>query len=133
MEDLLLDENVSERLAEELRRLGYDVATTAALGRKGATDVSQLSFAARMRRVLITYDTGHYEMLHEAWRMWSVDWSVADRAHHAGILLLPDPGVLPTIEAARVIGELLARACALGNRLFVWEVASGWHEITVDQ
>ena len=133
MADCVLDENVSESLAPALQSLGHDAVTTTELGRKGATDVSQLSFAARMRRVLITYDTGHYEMLHEAWRTWSADWSVADRAHHAGILLLPDLGVLPTIEAARVIGELLARACTLGNRLFVWEVASGWHEITVDQ
>jgi hypothetical protein len=126
-----LDENVSERLATGLNALGHDAVTTAELGRKGATDVSQLSFAARERRILITYDTDHFEMLHEAWRSWSHDWGVQDRIRHAGILRLPDPGILPVPDATRVVIDLLKRIEAVENRLFVWLTTSGWQEITV--
>jgi len=129
----MLDENVSERLADALRVLGHAVATTVELGRKGATDVDQLSFAARSRRVFVTYNAGHFEMLHEAWRTWSTDWSVADRVHHAGILLVPDPGVLPNADAARVIHELLSRTDDVRNRLFAWDVALGWQELLAEE
>lgn len=126
-----LDENVSERLAAGLNTLGHDAVTTAELGRKGATDVSQLSYAARERRILITYDTDHFEMLYEAWRTLSRDWGVQDRSRHAGILRLPDPGILPIADAARAVIDLLMRIDSVENRLFVWLTTSGWQEFTV--
>ena len=129
----MLDENVSERLAETLRGVGYDVATTAELGRKGATDVSQLSFAARSRRVLVSYNVRHFEMLHEAWRTRSADWNVVGRARHAGILLVPDPGVLSNASTTHVIHQLLSGSAEIENRLFAWDVQLGWQEIVVDQ
>ena len=127
---LYLDENVSEALATSLHAFGYDAITTAGLGRKGASDVSQLSFAAWTRRVLITYDFGHYAMLHEAWQTWAQDWGVSDRVRHPGILILPDPGLLPVADAARVVDELLTDTGTVENRLFQWKVSTGWHAIT---
>ena len=124
-----LDENVAEALAPALGALGLDAVTTVGLGRKGATDVSQLTYAARTQRILITHDVGHYEMLHEAWQTWARDWGVADRARHPGILLLPDPGLLPVADAARLVAELLAGVDTVENRLFAWKMATGWREI----
>lgn len=129
---LYLDENVSGRLGTALESLGHDVVTTAELGRKGASDVSQLSFAARTRRVLITHDTGHFEMLHEAWLSWSREWQVADRVRHPGLLFLPDPGILHIADAARLVNELLATGATLVNRLWAWKPTTGWQEIEVD-
>lgn len=59
---------------------------------------------------------------------WSADWNVADPARHAAILLVPDPGVLPNASTAHVIDQLVSSAADVGNRLFSWDVNSGWQE-----
>jgi len=125
-----LDENVSGRLGDAIRAFGYDVLTTDALGRKGASDVDQLSFAALSRRLLITHDAGHFELLHEAWHRWSRDWGVASEQRHGGILLLPDPGVLAIASAAHAIDELLRAKPALSRRLLVLTRSTVWQELT---
>jgi predicted nuclease of predicted toxin-antitoxin system len=125
-----LDENVSAVLAALLRALGHDVVTTAELGHKGASNVRLLSFAARSRRILISHDTGHFAMLHEAWQTWAEDWGVGASARHPGILLVPDSGVLPVAEAARVAHELVNATTSVENQLLVWTRAKGWREIS---
>ena len=131
MADCVLDENVSESLAPALQSLGHDAVTTTGLGRKGATDVSQLSYAARTRRVLITHDARHYAMLHEAWQTWSRDWGVSDRVRHPGILFLPDPGILSIEDAPSLVDDLLSTVESVENHLFAWKRSSGWLELTV--
>jgi hypothetical protein len=126
---LYLDENVSGQLDHALRASGYDVWMTDRLGRKGASDVDQLSFASANRWIVVTYDVRHFELLHEAWHRWSHDWGVADSALHAGILLLPDPGFFPIVDAARAVDALLQIYPAIDNRLFVLTPRSGWQEI----
>jgi hypothetical protein len=126
-----LDENVSGRLGQALRDFGHDVLTTAASGRKGASDVDQLSFAARTNRILVTLDTGHFELLHEAWHRWSHDWGVAAERRHAGILLLPDSGILAIAVAARAIEDLLQLRADLRRRLFVLSRRAAWRELVL--
>jgi predicted nuclease of predicted toxin-antitoxin system len=50
-----LDENVSNAVAEGLRRRGIDVTTTPEQNLMGASDPEQLAFALRQRRVIFTH------------------------------------------------------------------------------
>ncbi len=60
---LLLDECVHPAVASLLRDGGHDVATVAALGMVGATDVAVLSLARDQERVVVTLDTDFGELL----------------------------------------------------------------------
>ncbi|MEO1210933.1 MAG: DUF5615 family PIN-like protein [Cyanobacteria bacterium J06638_20] len=51
-----LDENVSNAVAEGLRRRGIDVTTTPQQNLMGASDEEQLAFAYAQQRVLFTQD-----------------------------------------------------------------------------
>lgn len=51
-----LDENVSNAVAEGLRRRGISVTTTPEENLSGATDEEQLAFALSQERVLFTQD-----------------------------------------------------------------------------
>ncbi|MBW4675980.1 MAG: DUF5615 family PIN-like protein [Desmonostoc geniculatum HA4340-LM1] len=52
-----LDENVSNAIAEGLRRRGIDVTTTLEAGLIGASDREQLHFALSQNRVIFTHDS----------------------------------------------------------------------------
>lgn len=51
-----LDEHIPRGVVEGLRRRGVDVLTVPEAGRSGDSDEKQLAFAARERRVLVTFD-----------------------------------------------------------------------------
>jgi predicted nuclease of predicted toxin-antitoxin system len=51
-----LDENVSNAVAEGLRRRGIDVTTTPEQTLMGASDPEQLAFALKQQRVIFTQD-----------------------------------------------------------------------------
>lgn len=51
-----LDEHVARAVAEGLQRHGVDVTTTSEAGLLGADDYTQLAFAHREGRVLVTHD-----------------------------------------------------------------------------
>lgn len=53
---LYLDENLSPRIADQLRRRGVDVVTVHDLGVAGDTDENHLARATRLQRVLATTD-----------------------------------------------------------------------------
>lgn len=52
-----LDENVSNAIAESLRRRGIDVTTTPSAGLIGFSDEEQIAFALEQDRVIFTQDT----------------------------------------------------------------------------
>ena len=54
---LYLDENLTPKIAAQLRQKGIDVVTVADLGLTGDTDVNHLVRATEMGRVLVTADT----------------------------------------------------------------------------
>lgn len=60
-----LDENVDPAVALGLRRRGIDVTTTADAGLGGATDLTQLDFARREKRVLFTEDSDFLSLARE--------------------------------------------------------------------
>ena len=60
------------------------------------------------------------------------DWGVTGRARHAGVFLLPDPGILPIAEAARLVDELPRSAGPLDNHLWAWKLTAGGQEIEVE-
>jgi predicted nuclease of predicted toxin-antitoxin system len=51
-----LDENVSNAVAESLRRRGIDVTTTPEQNLMGTSDAEQLAFGLEQQRVLFTQD-----------------------------------------------------------------------------
>jgi Domain of unknown function (DUF5615) len=123
---LYLDEQVSDRLADALRDLGHEVATTGGLGNKGLSDPRQVLVAAESDRVLVTYNAQHFRILHEAWGLWSRTWSVSEAASHPGILILyPGKGIDVALVAA-AIHELAGLDLILRNRLLAWTPRDGW-------
>jgi predicted nuclease of predicted toxin-antitoxin system len=76
---LYLDENLSPRLAEQLRLHGFDVIATHESNRTGTTDASQLAFAANENRTIVTINHRDFAMLHEHY--------LATGQTHAGIIL----------------------------------------------
>ena len=51
-----LDENVSNAVAEGLRRRGIDVSTTPEAGLMGVSDEAQVAFALAQQRIIFTHD-----------------------------------------------------------------------------
>lgn len=55
--NLYLDENLTHKIAVQLRQKGIDVVTVYDLGLAGDTDINHLVRATEMGRVLVTADT----------------------------------------------------------------------------
>jgi hypothetical protein len=79
---LYLDECVDRHLAPLLRMRTNDVLTALEAGTLGFDDESQLVFATRHNRVILTHNQRHFQRLH-------VRFLAANR-RHAGIMLIPN-------------------------------------------
>jgi hypothetical protein len=77
---LYFDEDVDARLAEALRRRGYDVQTTVEAGLLGASDEEQLAYAVSQQRTLVTHNIKHFPGEHARW--------VEGGRKHRGIIIL---------------------------------------------
>lgn len=75
---ILLDEDLSQRVATGLRARGVDALSVHELNRAALPDEEQLSFAAAEGRVLVTYNRADYQLLDAEWR--------AEGRIHCGIL-----------------------------------------------
>ena len=126
MADFSFDENVAEQTARVLSDLGHDVLTARQLRSKGIDDARQLALAVRFGRILVTYNRTDFLLLHRAWRLWSHDWGVSDRARHGGILILPQPPLLVADRAALLLDQLVRDEPSIANRFFAWNHATGW-------
>jgi hypothetical protein len=62
---LYLDENLSPKIAHQLRLRGVDVVTVRDLGYLGDTDSNHLERATRLNRVLVTADVDFLRMVQE--------------------------------------------------------------------
>ena len=87
-----LDEDVSPRVAEILRRMGCAARSTQEAGNRGADDERQLQYAARLEHVLVTRNRNDF-----------IGFTVqffAESRPHAGVVIVPrsipasDPGFL---------------------------------------
>ena len=65
---LYFDEDADARLAEALRRRGYDVETTVAAGLLEASDEEQLIYAANQQRALVTHNIKKDRDRERRWR-----------------------------------------------------------------
>jgi predicted nuclease of predicted toxin-antitoxin system len=61
--ELYLDEDVSVLVADLLRARGFSAITTREAGRSGSSDQEQLAYAAGHRKVLLTHNRAHFEVL----------------------------------------------------------------------
>jgi predicted nuclease of predicted toxin-antitoxin system len=109
---LYLDEDVSPRVAEALRRQGFDVLHVREVGRMGEPDAAQLEFAAAHQRALFSYNRIEFEEL-------AVQWFREGREHW-GIVLSPRQYSIKRIK--QLLGKLVEflqenEAEALRNRL----------------
>ena len=60
-----LDENISQAIANGLRRRGIDVTTTPEQNLIGKLDKEQLNFAVSQQRVIFTQDTDFLRLHHQ--------------------------------------------------------------------
>jgi hypothetical protein len=125
-----LDENVAERLASLLNHMGYDAIGTTAAGNKGTSDADQLLFALRNDRVLLTHNAHDFELIHRTLRLWSDHWELPQVRRHAGVLLFPDSGQLPTAVAAHEIDRLAEVTSDFSNQFVMWRSGMGWTPVT---
>jgi len=64
---LYFDEDADARLAEALRRRGYDVETTVEAGLLEASDEQQLAYAVSQQRALVTHNIKDFPGKHARW------------------------------------------------------------------
>ncbi|HWT83097.1 MAG TPA: DUF5615 family PIN-like protein [Candidatus Acidoferrum sp.] len=76
-----LDEDLSSRIAELLRRRGLDVTSATEVGNRQISDYEQLRCASREGRALVTRNVRHFVQLSKQ--------AIARQEPHAGIILCP--------------------------------------------
>ena len=76
---LYLNEHLSPRLAEQLRRHGFDVTCTAESGMVEADDDEQLAHAVSEQRAIVTFNHKDFAVRHERY--------IAEGREHWGIVL----------------------------------------------
>jgi predicted nuclease of predicted toxin-antitoxin system len=125
-----LDENLPEYLVICLQELGHDAVSTTQVGQKGLSDPEQLLLSRQMDRILITFNSDDFRMLHTAWIVWSRAWNSV-HSQHAGILVLrqEQPALRPK-ELAPVIDKIANLADDFTNRIWLWNRVEGWREAT---
>jgi hypothetical protein len=119
---LYANHNFARPAIESLRRRGYDIVASREISLDRAFDDEQLLYAARSGRVLLTHDIEDYQLLHDAWRRWSVDWGV--ERQHVGILILPQEWAHE--RKAGEIDRFLRTSPDLANQLYRWQTSTGW-------
>jgi hypothetical protein len=111
-----LDHDVGHEVALLLRGAGHDATTAQQSGLRAATDDEHFLTAAEQARILVTHNGRDYLLLHRAWLRWSMAWRVT--REHAGILLIPQPPMLPIDEAARDLSSFAGSGRPLTNELY---------------
>ena len=102
---LLLDEHINSEVARQLRNKGYDVVTAGEVRMTEASDEQLLDFAAREKRVLVTYNIGDFQLLISGWHR-------AGR-HHSGIVFVSEKtasqkAVAPLVRALKKLLEMVS-------------------------
>lgn len=101
---IFTDEDMQAPLAGQLRAAGFDAITTPEAKRLGESDPSQLLWAARERRMLVTYNVSDFARIHYEWMKQGL--------HHAGIV----------VSRQRPIGDALRRLLHLVQTLSAEEM-----------
>ena len=125
MADLCLDEDVHVAFAPFLQLHDHTTLTSQAAGRLGAHDDDQLLWATHLGRLLVTHNRKDYLLLARAWRSFARRWGV-EPEQHAGIIVIPQPALLPPPRAAAEIDHLIRGERDLWGRLFDYDRRWGW-------
>jgi hypothetical protein len=116
---LLLDEQISGKVAERLRDGGHDViATTADPSLRGFSDPDLFEVAQRQARVVVTYNRADFEAIVR-------EYAETNREHHG--LVIVHPTRFPSWEFSRLSAALdaLLRGPDLGRGFLVWLQVTG--------
>ena len=126
---LFLDEDMSERILDDLAGFGIDVVS-ANRGYKGLWDPDQLLAATGLRRTMVTANTGDFLLLHRAWLAWSANWDLRTMPRHRGILLIHSAKGFDYVGIAGVLEAFVDEheVDQIENRAFAWTHQGGWHE-----
>jgi hypothetical protein len=111
---LLLDEQISGKVAERLRDRGCDaIATTAERTLRGLGDRDLFEFAQSDGRAVVTYDRADFEAVVR-------EYAGAAREHHG--LVIVHPTRFPSWELGRLAEALqtLVEGPRLGTSFLVW-------------
>jgi hypothetical protein len=111
---LLLDEQISGRVAERLRDLGHDVvATTADPGLRGLSDPDLFEVAQQQGCALVTYNRPDFEAIVRR-------YAETNSEHHG--LVIVHPTRFPSWEFTRLVAALdvLLEGPGLGRSFLVW-------------
>jgi hypothetical protein len=111
---LLLDEQISDKVADRLVDLGHDViAATAEHSLRGLGDLDMFEFAQREKRAVVTYDRADFEAI--------VRQYAGDKRSHHGLVIL-HPRRFPSWEFSRLAAALerLLSGPELGASFLVW-------------
>lgn len=85
---LYLDEDLSPRIAERLRKKGIDAVSVFEVGRMQMSDREQLAYAAQEGRCLVTRNARHFIILAQE--------AIRRQEPHAGIILCSANALLRT-------------------------------------
>jgi len=98
------DEDLYGSVASRLRQRGHDAVSTPEANRLSERDETQLIWAAKEGRVVVTFNVADFARLHHSW--------MAGSKHHAGII----------VSNQRPIGELLRRLVRVASSLSAEEM-----------
>lgn len=111
---LLLDEQISDKVAERLRRQGHDVvAVTAAPALRGLSDPDLFEIAQAQGRAVVTYNRADFEPIIRG-------CAEANREHQG--LVIVHPTRFPNWEFGRLAKALAALmdSSSLGASFVIW-------------
>lgn len=111
---LLLDEQISGKVAERLRNRGNDVtAATDDPGLRGLSDPDLFEVAQQQGRTLVTYNRPDFEAIVR-------EYTETNREHHG--LVIVHPMRFPSWEFARLAAaiENLMEGPSLGRSFLIW-------------
>jgi len=118
---ILLDEQISGKVAERLRGRGHDVtAATDDPSLQGLSDPDLFQVAQQQGRALVTYNRVDFEPIIR-------EYAEANREHHG--LVIVHPTRFPSFEFARMASamESLLEGPNLGRSFLVWCRSQGTH------
>jgi Domain of unknown function (DUF5615) len=109
---LLLDEQISGKVAERMRKQGHDViATTADPALRGLSDPDLFAVAQQQKTVVVTYNRSDFEAIVR-------DYAASGQEHHG--LVIVHPVRFPSWEFARLAKALTKQSLPPGGNFVVW-------------
>jgi len=105
---LLLDEQISGKVAERLRRRGLDtIAVSADPAIRGMTDPELFALAQEQGRTVVTYNRADFEAIVR-------EYASAGTEHHG--LLIVSPARFSSWEFSRLVEAVVAQVAGLSSR-----------------